>query len=117
LRFYRDPCACGSPFRSFQIQGRQATVVRVGNVNLSPLAFDLEHESAQRVQLAQTSEFVFEVRAKLLNHDNPDQIFEQIIQSVNEVFAKNGLKNVKVGKSDTPPHLTASGKFHEVIPF
>ncbi|MGV7222505.1 MAG: phenylacetate--CoA ligase family protein [Nitrospinales bacterium] len=116
LRFYRDPCACGSPFRSFQIEGRQATVVRVGNVTLSPLAFDLEHESALRVQLVQTSEFVFGVRAELLNHENPDQVFEQIIQSVSEVFAKNGLVDVKVGKSDTPPHLTASGKFHEVIP-
>ncbi len=117
LRFYRDPCACGSPFRSFQIEGRQATVVRVGNVTLSPLAFDLEHESALRVQLVQTSEYVFEVRAELLNHENPDQVFEQIIQSVSEVFAKNGLVDAKVGKSDTPPHLTASGKFHEVIPF
>ena len=117
VRFYRDPCACGSPFRSFQIEGRQATVVRVGNVTLSPLAFDLEHESAQRVQLVQTSEFVFEVRAELLNHEKPDQFFEQIIQSVSEVFAKNGRVDVKVGKSDTPPHLTASGKFHEVIPF
>jgi len=92
LRFYRDPCPCGSPFRSFQIEGRQATVVRVGDVSLSPLAFDLEHESAQRVQL------------------------EQIIQSVNAVFSKNGLADVKVGKSDTPPQLTASGKFLEVIP-
>lgn len=116
LRFYRDPCACGSPFRSFQIEGRQATVVRVGNVTLSPLAFDLEHESAQRVQLVQTSELVFEVRAELLNHDNPDQVFEQIIQSISAVFSKNGLVDVKVGKSDAPPLLTASGKFHEVIP-
>jgi len=117
LRFYREPCACGSPFRSFQVEGRQATVVRVGNVTLSPLVFDLEHDSARRVQLVQTSEFVFEVRAELLNHDNPDQVFEQIIQSVGQVFAKNGLVDVKVGKSDAPPHLTASGKFHEVIPF
>ncbi|EIF52134.1 phenylacetate--CoA ligase family protein [Sulfurovum sp. AR] len=116
LRFYRDPCPCGSPFRSFQIEGRQATVVRVGNVTLSPLAFDLEHESAQRVQLVQTSEFVFEVRAELLNQANPDQVFDKIIQSVNEVFSKNGLVDVKVVKSDAPPHLTASGKFHEVIP-
>ena len=116
LRFYRDPCACGSPFRSFQIEGRQATVVRVGNVTLSPLAFDLEHEHAQRVQLVQTSEFVFEVRAELLDHENPDRVFEGIIRSISEVFAKNGLVDVKVGKSNTPPHLTASGKFHEVIP-
>jgi phenylacetate-coenzyme A ligase PaaK-like adenylate-forming protein len=116
LRFYRDPCPCGSPFRSFEIEGRQATVVRVGNVTLSPLAFDLEHESAQRVQLVQTSEFVFEVRAELLNHENPDQVFEQIIQSTSAVFSKNGLADVKVGKSDAPPLLTASGKFHGVIP-
>jgi phenylacetate-coenzyme A ligase PaaK-like adenylate-forming protein len=116
LRFYRDPCPCGSPFRSFQIEGRQATVVRVEDVTLSSLAFDLEHESAQRIQLVQTSESVFEVRAELLSHKNPDQVFEQIIQSVREVFSKNGLADVKVGKSDTPPHLTASGKFHEVIP-
>jgi len=116
LRFYRDPCPCGSPFRSFEIEGRQATVVRVGNVTLSPLAFDLEHESAQRVQLVQTSEIVFEVRAELLNHENPDQVFEQIIQSTSAVFSKNGLADVKVGKSDAPPLLTASGKFHGVIP-
>ncbi|GIT99837.1 hypothetical protein TSL6_03440 [Sulfurovum sp. TSL6] len=116
LRFYRDPCPCGSPFKSFQIEGRQATVVRVGNVTLSPLAFDLEHGSAQRIQLVQTSESVFEVRAELLNHAKPDQVFEQIIQSVNAVFSKNGLVDVKVVKSDAPPHLTASGKFHEVIP-
>lgn len=116
MRFYRDPCPCGSPFRSFQIEGRQATIVQAGNVTLSPLAFDLEHESAQRVQLVQTSEFVFEVRAELLNNENPDQVFEQIIQSINGVFLKNGLVDVKVGKSDAPPLLTASGKFHGVIP-
>jgi phenylacetate-coenzyme A ligase PaaK-like adenylate-forming protein len=117
VRFYRDPCACDSPFRSFQIEGRQATIVRVGNVTLSHLAFDLKHESARRVQLVQTSEFVFEVRAELLNHENPDQVFEQIIQSISEVFSKNGLVDVKIAKSDTLPHLTSSGKFHGVIPF
>lgn len=89
----------------------------MGNVTLSPLAFDLEHERAQRVQLVQTSEFVFEVRAELLNHENPDHVFEQIIQSVNEVFTQNEMVDVKIVKSDTPPHLTASGKFHEMIPF
>ena len=82
---------------------------------MSPLAFDLEHEAAQRVQLVQSSERVFEVRAELLNQENTDQVFEQIIQSVSEVFSKNGLSDVSVGKSDEPPHLTASGKFHEVI--
>ena len=115
LRFYRDPCACGSPFRSFQIEGRQATVIRVGNVILSSLAFDLEHANAQRVQLVQISEFVFEVRAELLNKENPDQVFEQIIKSISEVFSKNGIVDIKIRKSDAPPHLTASGKFHEVV--
>ena len=66
--------------------------------------------------MVQTSECVFEVRADLLDHENPDQVFEPIVQSISEVFAKNGLVDVKVEKSDTPPHLTASGKFHEVIP-
>lgn len=116
VRFYRDPCPCGSPFRSFQIEGRQATVIRVGNANLSPLAFDLEHESAQRVQLVQISEYAFEVRAELLNNEKSDEVFEKIIQSVTGVFAENGQVGVKVEKSDKPPQLTASGKFHEVVP-
>lgn len=115
LRFYPDPCPCGSPFRSFEVEGRQATLVRVGEVTLSPLAFDLEHECARRVQMIQTAEDVFEVRAELLADGNPDQVFEQVIESVREVFAKNGLSGVEIHKSDAPPQLTASGKFHEVI--
>ena len=115
LRFYTDPCPCGSPFRSFQVEGRQATVVRVADVTLSPLAFDLEHEAAQRVQMIQTSEDVFEIRAELLTDANPDQVFEQVIQSASEVFVKNGLTGVKVHQSDAAPQLTPSGKFHEVI--
>ncbi|MDF1713300.1 MAG: hypothetical protein P1U90_13750 [Akkermansiaceae bacterium] len=115
LRFYPDPCPCGSPFRSFEVEGRQATLVRVGEVTLSPLAFDLEHECARRVQMIQTAEDVFEVRAELLADGNPDQVFEQVIESVREVFAKNGLSGVEIHKSDTPPQVTASGKFHEVI--
>jgi phenylacetate-CoA ligase len=115
LRFYTDPCPCGSPFRSFQVEGRQATVVRVADVTLSPLAFDLEHEAAQRVQMIQTSEDVFEIRAELLTDANPDQVFEQVIQSASEVFKKNGLTGVKVHQSDAAPQLTPSGKFHEVI--
>ncbi|MDF1861276.1 MAG: hypothetical protein P1U87_13750 [Verrucomicrobiales bacterium] len=115
LRFYPDPCPCGSPFRSFEVEGRQATVVRVGEVTLSPLAFDLEHERARRVQMIQTSENVFEVRAELLTEENPEEVLEQVIESVGEVFTKNGLPGVKIHKSDAPPQLTASGKFHEVI--
>ena len=41
VRFYADPCPCGSRFRSFQVEGREATLVRVGEVTLSPLVFDL----------------------------------------------------------------------------
>ncbi len=115
LRFYQDPCPCDSPFRSFEVEGRQATVVRVGEVTLSLLAFDLEHEDARRVQMIQTAEDVFEIRAELLTDENPDQVFEQVIRSVVEVFTKNGLAGVKIHKSDAPPQLTASGKFHEVI--
>ncbi|WP_144057736.1 phenylacetate--CoA ligase family protein [Novipirellula maiorica] len=62
LRFYLDPCPCGSPFRSFQVEGRQATLLRIGDVALSPLVFDLEHQQARRIQLVQTAETEFEVR-------------------------------------------------------
>lgn len=65
LRFYTDPCPCGSPFRSFQVEGREATLIRVGGVTLSPLVFDLEHEHARRTQLVQTSERTFDVRIEL----------------------------------------------------
>jgi BioD-like phosphotransacetylase family protein len=65
--------------------------------------------------MIQTAEDVFEVRAELLADGNPDQVFEQVIESVREVFAKNGLSGVEIHKSDAPPQLTASGKFHEVI--
>lgn len=116
VRFYRDACPCGSPCRSFQIEGRQATLVRVGDVSLSPLAFDLEHEWARRVQLVQTAERAFEVRAELTNPDKADEVFEQVIQSVSAVFASNGVADVSVGKSDAPVILAASGKFHEVVP-
>jgi phenylacetate-CoA ligase len=116
LRFHTDPCPCGSPFRSFEVEGRQATIVRVGQVSLSPLAFDLEHEYAQRVQMVQTSERVFEIRAELLSQGHEDQVFGQLIQATREVFANNGLTDVQVRQSDASPQLTASGKFHEVIP-
>ncbi len=119
VRFYRDACPCGSPCRSFQIEGRQATLVRVGDVSLSPLAFDLEHECARRVQLVQTAEREFEVRAELSNAENPDnadEVFKQVIQSVSGVFASNGVADVCVSRSDAPVILAASGKFHEVIP-
>jgi phenylacetate-coenzyme A ligase PaaK-like adenylate-forming protein len=39
LRFYTDSCPCGSPFRSFQVEGREATLIRVGGVTLSPLVY------------------------------------------------------------------------------
>ncbi|MEH6647583.1 DUF4386 domain-containing protein [Sulfitobacter sp.] len=67
IRFDDDSCPCGSPFRSFQVKGRQATLVRVGEVTLSPLGFDLEHEGARRIQLVQTSDKEFEVRIQLVD--------------------------------------------------
>jgi phenylacetate-coenzyme A ligase PaaK-like adenylate-forming protein len=115
LRFYRDPCACGSPFRSFQVEGRQATLIHVGEVTLSALAFDLEHEGVQRAQLVQLAENVFEVRIEPTNRQESDVVVEQIIHSVKKVFEENGLPEVEVRGSAAPPQLTASGKFHEVL--
>ena len=116
VRFCTDPCACGSPFRSFQVEGREATLVRVGEVTLSPLVFDLEHEHARRIQLVQTSERDFEVRIDLADETAAGVVFEEVIQSVQRVFRDNGLEAVTVRESQAPPEFTASGKFHEVLP-
>lgn len=116
VRYYEDPCACGSPFRSFEVEGRQATLIRVGEVTLSPLVFDLEHDHAQRVQLVQTSERDFEVRAQVANEAAAGLVFEEVIASVKRVFRDNGLEHVVVRESQEALEFTSSGKFHEVLP-
>jgi phenylacetate-CoA ligase len=116
VRFYEDSCPCGSPFRSFQVEGRQATLVHVGEVTLSPLVFDLEHEHAQRIQLVQTGERDFEVRIQVADEAAAGLVFEEVIGSVKRVFRDNGLDDVAVRESEELPEFTASGKFHEVLP-
>ncbi|MFT4827604.1 MAG: phenylacetate-coenzyme A ligase PaaK-like adenylate-forming protein [Paracoccaceae bacterium] len=116
VRFHTDRCPCGSPFRSFQVEGRDATLVRVGDVTLSPLVFDLEHERARRVQLVQTGERDFEVRIELPDEAAAGGVFQEVIGSVKRVFRDNGLEHVTVRESQASPELTGSGKFHEVLP-
>lgn len=116
IRFHPDPCPCGSPFRSFEVEGREATLVRVSDVTLSPLVFDLEHEQARRIQLVQTSEKDFEVRIEAADEAAAGSIFQEVIQSVKRVFRENGLGDVAVRESQAAPEFTASGKFHEVLP-
>jgi phenylacetate-coenzyme A ligase PaaK-like adenylate-forming protein len=116
LRFYTDPCPCGSPFRSFQVEGRNATLIRVGDVQLSPLVFDLEHEHARRIQLVQTGERDFEVRIEPADAAVVGVVFQEVIESVKRVLRDNGLEDVAVRESEAPPEVTASGKFHEVLP-
>jgi len=116
VRFHEESCPCGSPFRSFQVEGRQATLVRVGEVALSPLVFDLEHERARRIQLVQTSERDFEVRIQLTDEAAAGCVFQDVIESVKQVFHENGLDDVTVQESEALPDFTASGKFHEVLP-
>lgn len=116
LRFYTAPCPCGSPFRSFRVEGRDATLVRVGQVTLSPLVFDLEHDGARRIQLVQTSEREFEVRLEPADEAAAGNIFPDVMKSVKRVFRDNGLEDVEVRESEAPPEFTASGKFHEVLP-
>jgi len=116
IRFDNDSCPCGSPFRSFQVEGRQATLVRVGEVTLSPLVFDLEHDQAQRIQLVQTGEFDFELRIQLTEGAAAGPVFQEVIEPVKRVFRDNGLDDVIVRASEVAPGFTASGKFHEVVP-
>jgi len=116
VRFHTDPCPCGSPFRSFEVEGREATLVHVGEVTLSPLVFDLEHEHARRIQLVQTGDRDFEVRIELADEAAAAIVFQEVIESVKRVFRDNGLEHVAVRESRTPPELTASGKFYAVLP-
>ena len=115
VRFYADPCPCGSPFRSFQVEGRQATLVRVGEVTLSPLVFDLEHERARRIQLVQTSERDFEVRIELTDEAAAGAVFQEVIPSVKRVFRDNGLEDVTVRESQAPPEFTAKRQVPRTI--
>ncbi len=116
VRFDVDPCACGSPFRSFQVEGRQATLIRTGGITLSPLVFDLEHVKVQRVQLIQIGESEFELRIQLAKGAAAEPVFRDLVERVKQVFRDNGLDDVKVQAGDAPPKFTASGKFHEVVP-
>lgn len=116
VRFDETPCGCGSPFRSIQVEGRQATLVRVGEVTLSPLVFDLEHDQAQRIQLVQTGERDFELRIQPAEGAAEGPVFQEVIASVERVFHDNGLEDVTVRPGEALPEFTASGKFHEVLP-
>lgn len=116
VRFDEDSCPCGSPFRSFQVEGRQATLVRVGELILSPLVFDLEHDQAQRIQLVQTGKRDFEVRIQVADGTAAGPVFHDVIKSLKGSFRDNGADDVTVRKSEALPELTASGKFHEVVP-
>ncbi len=116
VRYDTDRCPCGSPFRSFQVEGREATHVRVGKVTLSPLVFDLEHEQARRIQMVQTSEREFELRMQLAEGAAAEPVFREVIESVKRVFRDHGLDDVVVRESEAAPQFTASGKFHQVMP-
>jgi phenylacetate-CoA ligase len=99
LRFYSDACPCGSPFHSFRVEGRQATLLHIGNVALSPLVLDLEHEQARRTQLVQTADKEFEVRMELSEGANSETVFKQVIQSVKRVVQENHVEEVAVKKA------------------
>jgi len=116
IRFYTDSCPCGSPFRSFEVVGRQATLLHIGDVVLSPLIFDLEHEKAQRVQLVQIEDREFELHIEPLPGVNGDLVFDELSTSIASTLRQNGITEFQINGSQEPPRLTPSGKFHEVIP-
>lgn len=45
-----------------------------------------------------------------------EAVSQQVIQSVKRVFEQNNIPDVGVRESQRSPQLTASGKFHEVLP-
>ena len=116
IRFHADPCPCGSAFRSFEVIGRHATLLHIEDVVLSPLVFDLEHEGAQRVQLVQIDEGDFDLHIELLPGASHDLVFDQVMSSITSTLRQNGVSEFHINRSEKPPRLTASGKFHELIP-
>jgi len=66
--------------------------------------------------LVQTAEREFEVRIELGEGAVSEAVLEQVIQSVKRVFQESNLPDVEVRESQTSPQLTASGKFHQILP-
>ena len=116
IKFFKDKCMCGSPFKSFDVMGREATVLHVAGKSLSALTMGLEYEQASRVQLIQISEKKFEARADVNKGADENRLFELIINDVQKFFQNQGIEDVVIEKSKKAPELGASGKFHEVIP-
>lgn len=116
LCFHTTPCPCGSPFRSFEVEGRRATILELGSTSLSPLIFDLNHEKASRVQLVQVAESAFEVRAVLDAGADSVAVYDTLVRSVQGVLKRNGVSNAVVRRSDKEIFIGESGKFHEIVP-
>ncbi len=83
---------------------------------LSALAFDLEHEQASRVQLVQTGERAFEVRAEIRPGGDVAAVFDKITAEVLDLLRDNGISDAVIRKSHQSPKLGDSGKFQEVVP-
>ena len=89
----------------------------MGEVTLSPLVFDLEHDHARRIQLVQTRRReISRCEYKWPSAAAAGLVFQEVIESVKRVFRDNGLDDVEVRESEKLPEFTASGKFHEVVP-
>lgn len=116
IRFFTEKCPCGSPFKSFEVKGRAATIFRIGNKSFSALTLGLDYEEASRVQLVQIFENKFEVRADVKQGVNEERLFEKIITNAQKFFQTQGIENVTIHKSEKSPIIGASGKFQEVIP-
>lgn len=116
IRFFKDKCRCGSPFRSFEVMGREATVLRIGGKSFSALTMGLEYDEASRTQLIQVAEKKFEIRAELKKGIDKKVFFEKAKKDAQHNFKSQGVDDVSFEISDKLPELGASGKFHEVIP-
>jgi phenylacetate-coenzyme A ligase PaaK-like adenylate-forming protein len=116
IRFFTDPCPCGLPFRSFAVEGRQAIILRIGEVVMSALALHMKHEQASRVQLVQREEREFEVRVEIRPEADVEAVFDHIIAKLQADLRKNSITDAVIGKSDQPPIIGDSGKFRKIIP-
>lgn len=119
-----DPCPCGSPLPAIQVSGRRDDVLRLANtdgrmVSLPPLAIAVvvnETPGVLRSQLVQTGPAVIRLRLEPQPGADAEQVWRDVMASLNAYLVEQGLANVALVRASEPPEQSArSGKFRQVI--
>lgn len=118
VRLDTEPCACGNPHPTLQVQGRCDDVLQLdggsaGMVTLSPLALTSaleEQAGVYRFQLVQTGPRAVELRLEASERVHAARARSVLLRYLRE----RGLPRVSVQASAEPPVVEASGKLRRV---